>query len=312
MYLLYQGILHFNHVGTHSFHFLSHANDILHLLVGKSLNRSGSSDENKKLHASRKRTQGKLLKSWCYMILQQTPLVSGWKTDHHPSPPMTGSCIRDSGHIRNNWSVNTSEAFRQQIYVMHSYLFDLCKFPLFVLCKIASQRETWWSAKKHTQRGQLLRVRSHFDMQSRWKTCPQLPQAMLRPSSDAEDGFAWYSMLGSCKLLRQIAQVSVQIDQDHTATAFHCHTKAQSREMVSWVWICTHPFYFKVFLICRHGKGRSVLACPNFWSMRSWANNFLLSKQSQQRRAIPIKFHRISISVFWNHKYLRTFVNRYF
>lgn len=74
------------------------------------------------------------------------------------------------------------------------------------------------------QRGQLLRVRSHFDMQSRWKTCPQLPQAMLRPSSDAEDGFAWYSMLGSCKLLRQIAQVSVQIDQDHTATAFHLFT----------------------------------------------------------------------------------------
>lgn len=28
-------------------------------------------------------------------------------------------------------------------------------------------------------------------------------------------------MLGSCKLLRQMAQVSVQIDQDHTATAFH-------------------------------------------------------------------------------------------
>lgn len=196
------------------------------------------------------------------MILRQTLPVLGWKQDHHPSPPMTGSCIRVSGHIRNKWSVNTSEAFRQQIYVMHSYLFDLCKFPLFVLCRniAKSEREMWRSAKKHTQRGQLLRVRSHFDMQSRWKTCPQLPQAMLRPSSDAEDGFAWYSILGSCKLLRQIAQVSVQIDQDHTATAFHCHTKAQSREMVSWVWICTHPFYFKVFLICRHGKVCSRLS----------------------------------------------------
>lgn len=167
--------------------------------------------------------------------------------------------------MRNNWSVNTSEAFRQQIYVMHSYLFDLRKFPLFVLCKILLVRGKCDEAqKKHTQRGQLLRVRSHFDMQSRWKTCPQLPQAMLRPSSDAEDGFAWYSMLGSCKLLRQIAQVSVQIDQDHTATAFHCHTKAQSREMLSWKCICTHPFYFKVFLMCRHGKGKSVLACSNF------------------------------------------------
>ena len=34
-------------------------------------------------------------------------------------------------------------------------------------------------------------------------------------------GFAWYSMLGSYKLLRQMAHVSVQIAQDHMATAFH-------------------------------------------------------------------------------------------
>jgi hypothetical protein len=59
-------------------------------------------------------------------------------------------------------------------------------------------------------------------MQSRWNTCPQFPHAMLRPSSQADDGFAWYSMLGSCKLLRQMAHVSVQMDHDHTATAFHC------------------------------------------------------------------------------------------
>eukprot|EP00740_Mantoniella_antarctica_P014078 CAMPEP_0181367412 /NCGR_PEP_ID=MMETSP1106-20121128/11379_1 /TAXON_ID=81844 /ORGANISM="Mantoniella antarctica, Strain SL-175" /LENGTH=70 /DNA_ID=CAMNT_0023483137 /DNA_START=407 /DNA_END=619 /DNA_ORIENTATION=- len=47
---------------------------------------------------------------------------------------------------------------------------------------------------------------------------------MLRPSSQADDGFAWYSMLGSCKLLRQMAHVSVQMDHDHTATAFHFFT----------------------------------------------------------------------------------------
>jgi hypothetical protein len=35
-------------------------------------------------------------------------------------------------------------------------------------------------------------------------------------------GFAWYSMDGSCRELRQIAHVSVQMDHDHTATAFHC------------------------------------------------------------------------------------------
>jgi hypothetical protein len=34
-------------------------------------------------------------------------------------------------------------------------------------------------------------------------------------------GLAWYSMLGSYRLLRQMAQVSVQMAQDHIATAFH-------------------------------------------------------------------------------------------
>lgn len=34
-------------------------------------------------------------------------------------------------------------------------------------------------------------------------------------------GFAWYSMLGSYKLFRQMAHVSVQIAQLHIATAFH-------------------------------------------------------------------------------------------
>lgn len=44
---------------------------------------------------------------------------------------------------------------------------------------------------------------------------------MLSPSSEAAEGLAWYSILGSCRLFLQIAHVSVQIDQDQTATAFH-------------------------------------------------------------------------------------------
>jgi hypothetical protein len=47
---------------------------------------------------------------------------------------------------------------------------------------------------------------------------------MDRPSSDALVGLAWYSMDGSCSELRQMAHVSVQIDQLHTATAFHFFT----------------------------------------------------------------------------------------
>lgn len=45
--------------------------------------------------------------------------------------------------------------------------------------------------------GQFERVRSHFEMQSKWNTCPQFPHAMLNPSSDADVGLAWYSMEGS-------------------------------------------------------------------------------------------------------------------
>ena len=73
--------------------------------------------------------------------------------------------------------------------------------------------------------GQFERVRSHLEMQSRWNTCPQLPHAMDNPSSEAFVGLAWYSMDGSCREFRQIAHVSVQMDHDHTATAFHCFGK---------------------------------------------------------------------------------------
>jgi len=71
------------------------------------------------------------------------------------------------------------------------------------------------------QSGQLERVRSHLEMQSRWKTWPHVPHEMLSPSSEALVGLAWYSMEGSWRELRQIAHVSVQMDQLHTATAFH-------------------------------------------------------------------------------------------
>ena len=103
-------------------------------------------------------------------------------------------------------------------------LLDLCKLPLFVLLdedKNKTKLKRPYLTKPLTHKGQLLRVRSHLEMQSRWKTCPQFPQAMLKPSSEAADGFAWYSMLGSWRLLRHIAHVSVHIDHDQTATAFH-------------------------------------------------------------------------------------------
>ena len=58
---------------------------------------------------------------------------------------------------------------------------------------------------------------------------------MLNPLSLAGLGLAWYSMDGSLRELRQMAQVSAQESQDHMATAFH-------------------------FLISKRGAGRDFLA----------------------------------------------------
>ena len=44
---------------------------------------------------------------------------------------------------------------------------------------------------------------------------------MDNPFSVFEDGLAWYSMEGSFNELRQMAQVSAQMSQDHIAQAFH-------------------------------------------------------------------------------------------
>jgi len=78
-------------------------------------------------------------------------------------------------------------------------------------------------AKSHSllHKGHTDRVRSQRWIQSRWKTCPQFPNAIERPLSLVGDGFAWYSIDGSLRELRQIAHVSAHISQDHMATAFH-------------------------------------------------------------------------------------------
>ncbi len=55
---------------------------------------------------------------------------------------------------------------------------------------------------------------------------------MLNPDSLLGDGFAWYSIDGSFKLLRQIAHVSAQMSQDHIATAFHLRNSKVGRGRV--------------------------------------------------------------------------------
>lgn len=85
-------------------------------------------------------------------------------------------------------------------------------------------RPTSILANSHSllQSGHALRVFSQRWIQSRWNTCPQQPQAIDRPGwSGSPVGLAWYSMLGSYRLFLQIAHVSVQMAQDHIATADH-------------------------------------------------------------------------------------------
>jgi hypothetical protein len=52
-------------------------------------------------------------------------------------------------------------------------------------------------------------------MQSKWKTCPQHPKAIERPFSLFGLGLAWYSIDGSFREFRQMAQVSAQMSQLH-------------------------------------------------------------------------------------------------
>lgn len=131
------------------------------------------------------------------------------------------------GKVHN--TVSTSQNRELNLYrrsgvrerrVKGPYLLHLRELPLFVLRSASEVVECYIHTL--TQSGQLLLVRNHFDIQSRWNTCPQLPQAMLRPSSEAADGLAWNSILASCRLFLHIAHVSVHIDHDHTATALHC------------------------------------------------------------------------------------------
>jgi hypothetical protein len=117
-----------------------------------------------------------------------------------------------------SWICNVGEVGERR--VKGEYLLHLRELPFLVLRSVLVMDED--NVHLLTQSGQLLLVRNHFDIQSRWNTCPQLPQAMLRPSSEAAVGLAWNSMLASCKLFLHIAHVSVHIDHDHTATALHC------------------------------------------------------------------------------------------
>ena len=68
------------------------------------------------------------------------------------------------------------------------------------------------------QSGQTLLVFNQRWMQSKWKTWPQQPKAMLRPFSLLGLGFAWYSIDGSFNEFLQMAQVSAQMSQDHMQT----------------------------------------------------------------------------------------------
>ena len=82
------------------------------------------------------------------------------------------------------------------------------------------------------QSGQTLLVFNQRWMQSKWKTWPQQPKAMLRPFSLLGLGFAWYSIDGSFNEFLQIAHVSAQMSQDHMQTCV-CVALARFRGRVA-------------------------------------------------------------------------------
>jgi hypothetical protein len=56
--------------------------------------------------------------------------------------------------------------------------------------------------------------------QTHTESLPSMTKA-TKATKTAPVGLAWYSMLGSYRLFLQMAHVSVQMAQDHMATAFH-------------------------------------------------------------------------------------------
>ena len=119
-------------------------------------------------------------------------------------------------------------------------------------------------------RGQTERVFSHREMQSRWKTWPQQPQAIEYPASSASPGsahvrsdalsdnnaavavlfydefgqcsLAWASMDGSYNLLRQIAQVSAgQSEIGSSVNAIISHAADIRRARADIAHLCKCP-----------------------------------------------------------------------
>ena len=134
-------------------------------------------------------------------------------------------------------------------------------------------------------------------MQSKWKTCPQVPNAILNPLSLVGLGLAWYSILGSFNELRHIAHfyfdfnvgkifklflknhdrikknsrgilqntviltVSAQISHDHMATAFHFLISNLGDERGIFVGLQA----FVASAISTSGGDLSLMVC--FWVM---------------------------------------------
>ena len=82
-------------------------------------------------------------------------------------------------------------------------------------------------AKSHSllHSGHTDRVFNQRWIQSRWKTWPQLPNAMDKPLSFVGDGFAWYSMDGSFSEFRQMAhynkkEIVYKMDQNEKSHGY--------------------------------------------------------------------------------------------
>lgn len=78
----------------------------------------------------------------------------------------------------------------------------------------------FWNSQSVLSRGQTWRVFNQREMQWKWKAWLQTPHATVQSSCSACP-CAWHSIHNSMTWLRQIAQLSTTISQDHRATALH-------------------------------------------------------------------------------------------
>lgn len=181
--------------------------------------------------------------------------------------------------MRNNWSVNTSEAFRQQIYVMHSYLFDLRKFPLFVLCKILLVRGKCDEAQKKTYT-----KRTVASGTQPFRYAIEVENMPTVTPGNAQTFFwrwRWICLIFDAWFMQTVTANSASIGANWPRPHGNCvplsHESSESRNGKLEMHMHS-PFLLQSFSYVSPWERKVCSRLFKLLQHRSWANIFLLSK----------------------------------